>query len=98
LGDFPDEADREPAKDCDRSPRTKEAEMTEHEFWRERSTGRVYAVRLVDGLVTGWCGPLDASEVEDEFLPSFDYSEERAGWVDLHREEFELFRVTAPYG
>lgn len=38
------------------------------------------------------------SEIDDEFLPTFDYSEERAGWLEQHREEFELFRVTAPYG
>ncbi|RPI11630.1 MAG: hypothetical protein EHM63_01460 [Actinobacteria bacterium] len=72
--------------------------MEEHEFWRRRSTGPVYSVRFVDGLVCGWCGPLDASEIEDEFLASFDYSEDGAGWLEQHRKEFELFRTTAPHG
>lgn len=84
--------------DMSRVGAPKEAELKAHEFWRERSSGRVYAVQLVDGLVTGCCGPLDMSEIDDEFLPTFDYSEERAGWLEQHREEFELFRVTAPYG
>ena len=71
--------------------------MKEHEFWRERATGRVYAVELVDGLVSGCCGPLDASEVEDEFLPTFDYDPGRAAWLEGHREAFQLHRTATPY-
>ena len=71
--------------------------MREYEFWRERSTGRVYAVELVDGIVSGCCGPLDVSELEDGFLPTFDYSTARAAWLEEHREEYELYRTTAPY-
>lgn len=71
--------------------------MREHEFWRERSTGRIYAVELEDGIVSGCCGPLAASDIEDDFLPTFDYSAERAAWLEQHREEFELHRTTTPH-
>ena len=67
--------------------------MREHEFWRERATGGVYAVAFDEGVVVGLCGPLDASELEEEFLPTFDYSSERAAWVDEHRQDFELYRA-----
>jgi hypothetical protein len=67
--------------------------MKEHEFWRECSTGRVYAIELEDGVVTGCCGPLSRSEVEDAFLEDFDYSSARAGWIERNREAFELART-----
>lgn len=70
--------------------------MREHEFWRECATGRVYAVELEDGIVSGSCGPLDVSEIESEFLPTFDYTVERAPWFEGHREDFELYRGLAP--
>jgi hypothetical protein len=38
------------------------------------------------------------SEVDDDFLPTFDYSGERAGWLEEHREDFDFFRTTAPSG
>jgi hypothetical protein len=72
--------------------------MRQWEFWRERSTGHVLAVVLVDGAVAGSCGPLHVSELEDEFLPTFDYAPDRAGWLEQHREDFDLFLTTAPYG
>jgi hypothetical protein len=72
--------------------------MRQREFWRERSSGHIYAVALEDGGVVAWCGPLHMSEVEDEFLPTFRYTAERAAWLDRHREEFDLFVTTAPYG
>jgi CBS domain-containing protein len=64
--------------------------VKEHEFWRDRSDGHVYAVELVDGVVSGTCGPLDQGEVDDRFLATFDYATERAGWIEEHREEFDL--------
>ena len=64
--------------------------MKEHEFWRDRGDGHVYAVELVDGVVSGTCGPLDAGEVDDRFLATFDYASERAGWLEEHREGFDL--------
>jgi hypothetical protein len=66
--------------------------MREYEFWRECATGDVHAVAFDAGAVVGLCGPLDASELEDEFLPTFDYSSERAAWADQHRQAFELYR------
>ena len=52
--------------------------MKEREFWREPGGGHVYAVELEDGLVTGSCGPLDVAEVDERFLPTFDYAPEQA--------------------
>jgi hypothetical protein len=72
--------------------------MREWEFWRERATGHIFAVAFDEGRVSGCCGPLDMSEVDDDFLPTFDYAGERAGWFEEHREGFDLFRTTAPYG
>jgi hypothetical protein len=61
-----------------------------HEFWRERGTGEVWAVELLEGVVSGTCGPLDHSEVEERFLDTFDYSAERAAWIEQHRDAFDL--------
>lgn len=71
--------------------------MKEHEFWRELGAGRVYAVELEDGVVTGSCGPLDVMEIDERFLPTFDYSPEHAEWLEQRREEFELCHVLSPY-
>lgn len=68
--------------------------MDEYEFWRERATGHVYAVALVDGVVRGVCGPLDAEELDERFLPAFEYAPERAARVEAEREEFELLSTT----
>jgi len=64
--------------------------VKEHEFWRGRGDGHVYAVELVDGVVSGMCGPLDPGDVDDRFLATFDYASDRADWVEQHREEFDL--------
>ncbi|MGZ4335115.1 MAG: hypothetical protein ACXVRJ_12720 [Gaiellaceae bacterium] len=64
--------------------------MKTHEFWRERATGEVWAVELVDGVVTGACGPLDHSEVEEEFLDTFDYTADRAALMENHRDGYDL--------
>jgi CBS domain-containing protein len=71
--------------------------MKEREFWREPGGGRVYAVELDDGLVTGSCGPLDTAEIDDRFLPSFDYTPEHAQWLEQRREEFELYHSVSPH-
>jgi hypothetical protein len=71
--------------------------MRQWEFWRERSTGRIFAVALEDGAVTGCCGPLHPNDVDEDFLPTFDYTAERAAWLDEHREELDLYLTTAPY-
>ena len=71
--------------------------MKEHEFWRELGAGRVYAVELENGVVTGSCGPLDLMEIDDRFLPTFDYTSDHAEWLEQRREEFELCHVLSPY-
>jgi len=71
--------------------------MEIYEFWRDRSTRHVFAIRLRDGAVTGVCGPLDVSEIEAEFLDALDYETDRAEWLDAHRDEFELYEPTRPF-
>jgi len=65
--------------------------MKTYEFWRERGTGEVWAVELREGVVVGCCGPLDHSEVDEAFFETFDYSSDRAAWVEAHREAFDLY-------
>ena len=65
--------------------------MKEHEFWRDQAGGRVYAVELLDGVVFGICGALDAGEIDDRFLASFDYTPDQAAWLEKHRDDFDLF-------
>jgi CBS domain-containing protein len=71
--------------------------MKEREFWREPAGGHVYAVELEDGLVTGGCGPLDTGELDERFLPTFDYSPDRAAWLEERRAEFDLYRAVSPH-
>ena len=71
--------------------------MKEREFWREPGAGRVYAVELEDGVVTGSCGPLDTAEIDDRFLPTFDYTSDHAEWLEPRREEFELYHAVSPH-
>lgn len=71
--------------------------MKEREFWRERVGGHVYAIELEDGLVTGSCGPLDTGEIDERFLPTFDYSQDRAPWLEANRESFDLYRLVSPH-
>jgi hypothetical protein len=70
--------------------------MKEREFWRDRATGRVYAIELEDGVVTGSCGPLAASEIEERFLTSFDYSASDASRLEANRERFDLYSDGVP--
>jgi hypothetical protein len=69
------------------------AAMKTYEFWREGGTGKIWAVELLEGIVVGCCGPLDHSELEEQFLETFDYSEERAPWVEGHRDAFDLYAI-----
>jgi hypothetical protein len=43
------------------------------------------------------CGPLGAEELDERFLPTFDYAAERAATVEERREEFELHPTTVPF-
>jgi len=65
--------------------------MKEHEYWRSRTNGRLYAVELEDGIVTGSCGPLTTSEIEEQFLTAFDYTARDADWMEEHRDQFDFY-------
>jgi hypothetical protein len=80
-----------------RSCRRRRFVVKEYEFWRESATGHVFAIALVDGVVAGVCGPLGAEELDERFLPTFDYAAERAATVEERREEFELHPTTVPF-
>lgn len=65
--------------------------MKTYEFWRERETGEVWAVELLEGIVVGLRGPLHHREVDTGFLQTFGYLPERAAWVEQHRDAFDLY-------
>jgi hypothetical protein len=67
--------------------------MRQHEFWRKRETGEIWAVELVDGVVAGTCGPLDHSELDEGFLEAFDYDTGGAASVEADRDTYELYDV-----
>jgi hypothetical protein len=65
--------------------------MRTYEFWRERRTGEVWAIELLEGVVVGSCGPLDHSELDETFLEAFDYSPGRSASIEAHRDAFDLY-------
>ena len=65
--------------------------MKSHEFWRERATGSIWAVELLQGRVVGCCGPLARREIDERFLPAFDYSPERAPSTEADRGAFDVY-------
>ena len=65
--------------------------MKSYEFWRERATGSIWAVELLQGRVVGCCGPLARSEIDEQFLPTFDYSPERAASTEADRDVFDVY-------
>lgn len=69
--------------------------MRTYELWRERESGEVWAMRLVEGVVVGCCGPLGPRERDARYLSSLDYSPERVDWVERHRDAFDLAEPTA---
>lgn len=72
--------------------------MITHEFWRDTTTGHLWAVELQDGVIAGCCGPLDWSEIDDRFLDSFDYTPSLVAWMEASREQFELHASVPPPG
>jgi hypothetical protein len=69
--------------------------MRTHEFWRERETGEIWAIELVDGIVHGAQGPLRWSEINPAFLDSgYHYSAEAGADLEARREEFEPLNET----
>jgi hypothetical protein len=66
------------------------AAMKTFEFWRERETGEVWAVELLDGVVVAHCGPLHHSEVDAQFLETFDYRVSGSDEIEAERDRFDL--------
>lgn len=62
--------------------------MITFEFWRNRETGEILAVKLLDGIVVGCAGPLHHDDVDPEFLEDLDYASEGADRVEETRELF----------
>jgi hypothetical protein len=61
-----------------------------YEFWRERASGEVWAIELLDGIVVGSCGPLHWSEINPSFLRSgYEYAPDEGAALEGRREEFE---------
>ena len=69
--------------------------MRTHELWRERLTGEVWAIELREGMVTGCLGPLAHEDVDHDLLDRYDYTGERADWIEQHRGEFDLYGPVA---
>lgn len=61
--------------------------MIGYEFWKDRA-GRVWAVKLIDGDVTGACGPLAGARVDAGRLPTYDYDNVAGARIQRQREEF----------
>jgi hypothetical protein len=64
--------------------------MTTYEFWRDPAVPGILAIRLTDGIVSGWAGPLRPGDVLAEFLPEFPYVREGSGDLESRREAFEV--------
>jgi hypothetical protein len=67
--------------------------MTTYEFWRHGRTGEVWAVKLVEGVVVGCCGPLHHDDLDRDFLEGLDYAEEPAASIEAAREEWALLEL-----
>jgi hypothetical protein len=66
----------------------------EYQFWQHRSSGEVYAVRLVEGKVVSAVGPLYYEEAQNTPLDAYEYLDYDAidggTWVEENRDEFQL--------
>ena len=50
--------------------------MIEYQHWSDKATGELFAVRLVDGMVTGACGPLyDEDRLPAERMAEYHYDD-----------------------
>ncbi len=64
--------------------------MRTYELWRDPASGEVWAIRLVEGVVEGCCGPLPSHDRDPRYLDGLDYSAEQVGRLERDRESFEL--------
>lgn len=71
--------------------------MANYEFWRDKKSGEVWAIRLdADRQVTGVCGVLFEHEIVTENLPDFHYSDDEEAGLDYwnqeeDRQSFDLY-------
>ena len=64
--------------------------MRTFELWRDRRSGEVWAVRLVEGVVEGCSGPLRPRDRDPRYLDGLDYSVQHADRFERERAEFEV--------
>ncbi len=71
---------------------------THYEYWRHKSTGRVWAVELLDGRVGGVAGPLDRRDATIDLLPHLLYTFPDVHWVEQERKHLthEVFEWNNP--
>jgi len=62
--------------------------MISFEFWRHHETGEVLAVKLRDGVVVGYAGPLHHDDIDPSYLEDLDYVEDGADRIEKTRELF----------
>lgn len=62
---------------------------TEYQYWRHIESGEVWAVEIVDGTVTGACGPLYYEDRPDD-IRDFEYDREDGDWVETNQDQFVL--------
>jgi hypothetical protein len=65
-----------------------------YEFWKHNKSGDIYAVRILEGKITGAVGPLHWKEQEDKNLPNFHYDDYLEGveWFNDHQELFDNYQ------
>jgi len=62
---------------------------TEYQYWRHVESGEVWAVEIVDGIVTGACGPLYDEDRPDD-MRDFEYDREDGDWIETNQDQFVL--------
>lgn len=63
--------------------------MRQHELWRDRRNGDVWAVELNDGIVTACDGPLHWSDLSLSYLDGYSYRPDGALAIERDREHFD---------
>ena len=63
--------------------------MISFEFWRNHETGEILAVKLHNGVVVAYAGPLHHDDVDQSYLANLDYVDAGAARIEETRELFE---------
>jgi len=69
----------------------------QREFWRDETSGDIWAVELDAGRVKACLGPLDADEITADLLDGYEYSPARAPWLERHRDRFSPWEAEIPF-